>query len=98
MSDIMNWHPEGRSMFRAFLFRAVLKAGTSGIKMTALRKVWGSTSEYGTLTQLFHELEDMVASGQLYRDDVLGDNTYRTRLTSDQYCQMTGELPLNFDS
>jgi hypothetical protein len=73
-----------------------LKAGTSGIKLTALRKVWGSTSEYGTLTQLFHELEEMVELGHLHRDDVLGDNTYRTNMTAEEYCQQTGEIRLNF--
>jgi hypothetical protein len=95
--DGMNWHPDGRLMFRTDIFRAVLEAEktpTPGVKLTALQKLSGRS--YGTLTQLFHELEDMVAKGQLYRDDVLANNTYRTKLTIDEYCQMTGESPMNF--
>jgi hypothetical protein len=98
MSDGMNWHQEGRSIFRTVIFRAVLEAektSTPGVKLTTLQSLVGR--QYGTLTQLYRELEDMVTTGQLYRDDVLGDNTYRTQLTSDHYCQMTGESPLNFD-
>ena len=96
MSDGMHWQAEGRPIFRTEIFRAMLKAGTPGMKLTTLRKVWGCDSRYGTLTQLFHELEDMVRLGLLRRDDGIGDNIYYANVTSDEYCLKTGDTPLNF--
>ncbi len=93
--DGMDWHLEGRLIFRGVVFHAVWEAektATPGVKLTALQSL---VPVYGTLTQFFLELDDMVAQGQLYRDDA-PDNTYRTQMTSEQYCQMTGDWLGNF--
>ena len=85
-------------MFRTPIFRAVLeaeKSPTPGVKLSEIRQKVEGSSSYGTVTQLFHELDEMVAAGQLYRDDA-ADNTYRTNMTVEEYCQQTGETRLNF--
>jgi hypothetical protein len=94
MTEGMNWHPEARLMFRTDIFKAVLKAGAPGIKLTELHQTdW--RKNYGTRTQLFQELKEMVAAGQLHCDDAV-DNTYRTDLTIEAYCLSSGESRLNF--
>src|SRR5882724_4845535 len=93
----MDWHDALRPSFRAQLFGAVRlseKATSPGIKLTKLRELVGR--EFGTLTQMFRELEPMVEDGLIYSDNALGDNTYRTNLSIEEYCARTGESLLSF--
>jgi hypothetical protein len=91
MADGLNWQEEVRPMFRTMIFRAVLNA-PDGMKLSAIRDLAGEM--YGTLTQLFRELDEMVAVGQLSRDEA-SDNTYRASMTAEEYCEATGESIYN---
>ncbi len=88
----MNWHQESRGMFRTGIF-AIVSRAPNGKTLEVLRGLPGCGDAYGTLTDFRAELSAMVTEGLIYCDPL--NNAYRARVTSDQYCRMTGELPQN---
>ena len=89
----MNIWEEADSMHRSMVFQIVWQSEPDGIKLTEFRKRFPIPY---TIAQLFKLLEPMITAGHLTRDDTIGDNTYHTVVSPEEYCKATGESFLNF--
>jgi len=79
MTEGMNWQPEMREMFRGLVFLELKKSESRTRPGMSLEEIHAGSSGgykdgYGTLTQMHHELQSMVAEGLIQE---VGTDFYR---------------------
>jgi hypothetical protein len=71
MTEGMDWQPEAREMFRGLVFIELKKSESSATPGMSLKDIHAANSGgyrdgFGTLTQMHHELQQMVAEDLIY--------------------------------
>jgi hypothetical protein len=70
VSEGMNWQEEVRDMFRGLVFLEIKKAESNTLPGMSLKDIHAAASSdrdgFGTLTQMHHEVQRMVAEGLIY--------------------------------
>jgi len=77
--DGMDWHPQARDMFRGLVFLDLKKAESRTRPGMSLQELHAGASGgyrdgFGTVTQMHHELQSMVAEGLIQE---VGKDFYR---------------------